>query len=71
MRKFQIGYQQINMHMIFDIKVGILKRKAYLAAGGHMTETPTAMTYAKCRKLCVNTTRTDDSSIEWLGSTYC
>jgi hypothetical protein len=42
--KAPIGYQQINMHMIFDIKVGSLKRKARLVAGGHTTETPTAMT---------------------------
>ena len=41
-----VGYQKINCHMIFDIKVGSLKRKARFVAGGHTTDAPTAMTYA-------------------------
>jgi len=44
--KVPIGYQQIRCHMIFDIKVGSLKRKARYVAGGHTTKTPAALTYA-------------------------
>ena len=40
-----VGYQQIRCHMIFDVKVGSLKRKARYVAGGHETEPPAAMTY--------------------------
>ena len=32
--------------MIFDVKAGSLKRKARYVAGGHMTEPPSALTYA-------------------------
>jgi Reverse transcriptase (RNA-dependent DNA polymerase) len=32
--------------MIFDVKAGSLKRKARYVAGGHMTEAPSAITYA-------------------------
>jgi hypothetical protein len=32
--------------MIFDVKVGSLKRKARYVAGGHETEPPAEMTYA-------------------------
>jgi hypothetical protein len=41
-----VGYQQIRCHMIFDVKVGSLKRKARYVAGGHTTDAPTSMTYA-------------------------
>ena len=41
-----VGYQQIKCHMIFDVKVGNLKRKARYVAGGHTTDPPCAMTYA-------------------------
>jgi hypothetical protein len=41
-----IGYQFIKCHLIFDVKVGSLKRKARFVAGGHMTEAPAAVTYA-------------------------
>jgi transposase InsO family protein len=44
--RIPVGYQQIRCHMIFDIKVGSLKRKARYVAGGHTTDAPTAMTYA-------------------------
>ena len=44
--KVPIGYQQIKCHMIFDVKVGSLQRKARYVAGGHMTEAPAAVTYA-------------------------
>ena len=38
-----IGYQQIKLHMIFDIKMDFT-RKARLVAGGHMTDTPVSLT---------------------------
>ena len=41
-----IGYQQIRMHWIFDIKMEDFRRKARLVAGGHMTDTPKCMTYS-------------------------
>jgi Reverse transcriptase (RNA-dependent DNA polymerase) len=44
--KVPVGYQQIKCHMIFDVKVGSLQRKARYVAGGHMTEAPAAVTYA-------------------------
>ena len=41
------GYQKIDCHMIFDIKMGEnFRRKARLVAGGHKTETPAALTYS-------------------------
>ena len=40
------NYQQIKCHMVFDIKMGSLTRKARLVAGGHTTETPAALTYS-------------------------
>jgi hypothetical protein len=44
--KVPVGYQFVHCHMIFDVKPGSLKRKARYVAGGHMTEPPTALTYA-------------------------
>jgi hypothetical protein len=44
--KFLVGYQRIRCHMIFDIKMDDLIRKARFVAGGHMTETPTSITYS-------------------------
>jgi hypothetical protein len=41
-----VGYQFVRCHMIFDVKAGSLKRKARYVAGGHMTEPPSAVTYA-------------------------
>jgi hypothetical protein len=41
-----VGYQFTNCHMIFDVKVGSLKRKARYVAGGHMTDPPVTSTYA-------------------------
>jgi hypothetical protein len=41
-----IGSQFIKCHWVFAIKVGTLKRKARLVAGGHMTEDPNTSTYA-------------------------
>ena len=34
-----IGYQQIKLHMIFDVEVEFTC-KAHLVAGGHITDTP-------------------------------
>jgi len=39
------GYQRIRCHMIFDVKMDFT-RKARFVAGGHTTETPTALTYS-------------------------
>ena len=41
------GYQQIKCHMVFDVKMGEnFRRKARFVAGGHMTETPSTLTYS-------------------------
>ena len=40
-----IGYQWVNFHMIFDVKIEDLWRKARLVAGGHVTEPPSTITY--------------------------
>ena len=41
------GYQEIKCHLIFDIKMGEkFCQKSRFVAGGHMTETPTTLTYA-------------------------
>ena len=35
------GYQFVNFHMIFDMKMGErFRQKAHMVAGGHMTEAP-------------------------------
>jgi hypothetical protein len=40
-----VGYQEIDCHIIFDIKMD-LTRKARFVAGGHTTETPMSITYS-------------------------
>jgi hypothetical protein len=40
-----VGFQEINCHMIFDIKMDIT-RKARFVAGGHRTEPPASITYS-------------------------
>jgi hypothetical protein len=40
-----VGYQEIDCHMIFDIKMD-LTWKARFVAGGHMTATPSSITYS-------------------------
>ena len=41
------GYQQIKCHIVFDIKMGEnFRRKARFVAGGHLTETPSSLTYS-------------------------
>ena len=42
-----IGYQRVNCHMIFYVKMEDLWRKARLVAGGHVTYPPVAITYAR------------------------
>jgi hypothetical protein len=41
-----LDYKWIKCHMIFDIKIEDFRRKACMAAGGHMTGAPRIMTYA-------------------------
>jgi hypothetical protein len=41
-----VARQEIRCHMIFDVKLGDLTRKARLVAGGHMTDPPASMTYS-------------------------
>lgn len=43
-----IGYQEVNCHLIFDIKMlgENFRRKARFVAGGHTTEVPSVLTYA-------------------------
>ena len=40
-----IGYQFVNCHNIFDVKMKYFHRKIRLLAGGHVTETPSAINY--------------------------
>ena len=41
------GYQYIDCHIIFDIKMGEnFRRKARMVAGGHKTQTPNTITYS-------------------------
>ncbi len=41
------GYQQVDCHMIFDVKMGEnFRRKARMVAGGHQTVAPAALTYS-------------------------
>ena len=40
------GYQQINCHMIFTVKIENFRRKARYVAGGHTTDAPATLTYA-------------------------
>ena len=39
------GHQFVTLQMIFDLKIDFT-RKARLVAGGHLTQTPTSLTYA-------------------------
>ena len=50
MRKGKInpGYEHVNMHMIFDIKMyGKFTRKAILVSEGHTTALPSSTTYSR------------------------
>ena len=45
--KMKPGYDQINMHMIFDIRMdGNFTRRARLVANGHTTAPPSPITYS-------------------------
>ena len=39
------GHQFVTVRMIFDLKMDFT-HKAWLVAGGHLTQTPTSLTYA-------------------------
>jgi hypothetical protein len=41
-----VGYKEIKVHMVFDIKSHDLSRKARLVAGGHLTDPPKESTYS-------------------------
>ena len=42
-----VGYQKVDCHMIFDVKMGEnFRRKARMVAGGHKTEAPATITYS-------------------------
>ncbi len=41
-----IGYQKIPCHMVFDVKMEVLRLKARLVAGGHLTKAPATITHA-------------------------
>jgi hypothetical protein len=41
-----VGYQRIRCHMVFDVKMDNLARKARFVAGGHTTKTPASITYS-------------------------
>ena len=45
-KQVPIGYQRVNCHMIFDVKMEDFRRKARLVAGGHVTKPPATITYA-------------------------
>lgn len=46
-RDVLIGYEQISVHMIFDVKLGgNYCQKAWLIASGHKTETPISATFS-------------------------
>lgn len=42
-----VGYQEIRLHMVFDIKLGEnFRRKERMVDGGHTTEAPSSVTYS-------------------------
>ena len=42
-----VGYQEIKCHIVWDVKLGEnFRRKARLVAGGHVTDTPSSITYS-------------------------
>ena len=40
-----IGYQRVNWHIIFDVKMEYFRRKSRLVAGGHVIEPPSTIIY--------------------------
>ena len=54
-------FQYVNCHMVFDIKMENLSRKACLVAGGHMTHIPNSITFSNvviCETVCIALTIT-------------
>ena len=46
-KKALVGYKEIKVHWIFDIKMdGKFTRKSRFVAGGHLTDTPSSSTYS-------------------------
>ena len=45
-KKKLVRYQEVRCHMIFNVKMSGLVRKACLVAGGHTTDTPSSITYS-------------------------
>ena len=45
-KEVPIGYKFIRCNMIFNMKMEDFRCKAWIVAGGHMAETPAAMTYS-------------------------
>ena len=45
-KRVPIGFQRVNFHMIFDVKMEDFRRKSRLVAGGHTTKPPATITYA-------------------------
>ena len=42
-----IGYQKVKCHIVWDVKLGEnFRHKARLVAGGHVTDTPSSLTYS-------------------------
>ena len=41
-----VGYQFVKCHMVIEVKMGTLQRKACLVAGRHMTDPPASQTFA-------------------------
>ena len=42
-----VGHHLIKCHMIFNVNTEDLKRKERMVAGGHITNTPPTITYAR------------------------
>jgi hypothetical protein len=62
--KDMIGFQEIGCHIVFDIKMDIM-RKARFVDSGHMMETPAAMMYSSV--VWRGMTWIHDCSFEWFG----
>ena len=42
-----IGYQRVNCHTIFEVKINSFRCKSRLVVGVHVTEPPATITYAR------------------------
>ena len=67
-----VGYQEIECHVVFDVKMEAnFRRKARLVAGGHMTEAPVVSTYASAVSrdtVCITLTYTALNDLEVKGA---